>query len=472
MISAHPSLLRRIVIGQLLVVLAFCLLTITNLFWQFYKQDEGNFDHGLTWIAKSAQKILSTEVTDSVQIPQVAKGIDTYLLPNLSFDDAHKAESDSIRRSAIGIVLRVVSREGQELYRTPGYEQLPLDVRQLGLHDIKSNNRKWRAITLKADDQSYAVQVAQTTEIVESGIFDIIKTYIAMPLFAFLPIAAIVTWLVAARGLSPLRELADTIALRSPADLKPLKNIKPYAETEPVVNEINSLLHSLDVTLSRERNFLADAAHELRTPLAVIQAQAHVLRHAADEAQKSVAADELSIGIERAASLIQKLLLTARVSVVDFTPRFVAVDLTALMQERIAAFSALAAKKKIEMELHAHNHCSAKIDRETFLSAVDNVLDNAIRYTPEYGAIKVYVERLEASKVRLRVTDNGSGISSEFYERVFERFYRVAGNEQQGSGLGLAIVKRVIELHGGYVALSAGPGQRGLAVDLTLPLSV
>ncbi len=241
-----------------------------------------------------------------------------------------------------------------------------------------------------------------------------------------------------------------------------------------MVSEINSLLPKLNTTLTREPNFLADAAHELRTPLAVIQAQAHVLRHAASEAEKNVATTELNMGIGRAASLIQKLLLTARVSVEDFVPRFEPVDLTAFVQERIATFSVLAAEKKIEMELQAPSRCVVKIDRETFISAVDNVLDNAIRYTPKEGAIAISITQLAEGRVSLRIADNGTGISHDLYERVFERFYRVAGTEQQGSGcgLGLAIVKRVLALHGGDVALSTGLDQRGLAVNLTMPVNV
>jgi signal transduction histidine kinase len=249
-----------------------------------------------------------------------------------------------------------------------------------------------------------------------------------------------------------------------------LEHVAAYAETEPLVSEINSLLLKLNTTLTRERNFLADAAHELRTPLAVIQAQAHVLRHAATETEKNIATTELSMGIGRAASLIQKLLLTARVSVEDFVPRFESVDLTALVQQRVTTFSVLAAAKKIEMELLAPPRCVVKIDRETFISAVDNVLDNAIRYTPEDGAIAISITQLAEGKVSLRIADNGTGISHELYERVFERFFRIPGSEQLGSGLGLAIVKRVLALHDGNVALSTGLDQRGLAVNLTMPV--
>jgi two-component system, OmpR family, sensor histidine kinase QseC len=259
------------------------------------------------------------------------------------------------------------------------------------------------------------------------------------------------------------------IARRGPNDMKPLGAVSTYAEITPLANEINLLLKKLETTITRERNFLADAAHELRTPLAVIQAQAHVLERAANIDEKNLAVKELNIGTERAASLIQKLLLTARVSVEDFKPRFEPTDLVAFVQVRIAQFSVLAANKGIDMELNAPAHCVALIDRETFASAIDNVLDNAIRYTQPRGAIRVEIILLDNNSVRLRIADNGEGIPSELHERVFERFFRVAGTEQQGSGLGLAIVRRVLSLHRGDVMLSAGLNQRGLSVDLTVP---
>ena len=121
------------------------------------------------------------------------------------------------------------------------------------------------------------------------------------------------------------------------------------------------------------------------------------------------------------------------------------------------------------MELQAPPRSMVKIDRETFVSAVDNVLDNAIRYAPDGGAIVINISPLPDGALVLRIADNGIGIAPELYERVFERFYRVAGTEQQGSGLGLAIVKRVLALHGGTVTLSRGLNRRGLAVSLLLP---
>jgi two-component system, OmpR family, sensor histidine kinase QseC len=167
-----------------------------------------------------------------------------------------------------------------------------------------------------------------------------------------------------------LHELTRVITARHPNDMRPLTVTAAYQETAPLISEINTLLAKLETTLTRERSFLADAAHELRTPLAVIQAQAHVLEHAQDAATAKAAAEELHGGVERAASLVQKLLINARVSVEHFAPRFEQVDLSEFAQERIASLSILARRKAIDIELQAPPHCVAQIDRETFSSAL------------------------------------------------------------------------------------------------------
>jgi signal transduction histidine kinase len=313
------------------------------------------------------------------------------------------------------------------------------------------------------------MQVAETSASAERDLATALLRYLGLPLMVFLPIAGLTTWWASRRGLRPLHDLAALIARRSPQDLQPLEPVASFVETAPLVSEINTLLHKLKATLSRERHFLADAAHELRTPLAVVQAQVHVLQNAGSAAERAACAEELNVGIARAAALIQKLLLTARVSSDDFAPHLEAVDLTAFTQERVALLSALAAQKNIDLELQAQPRVQAHIDRETFASALDNVIDNAIRYTPKGGAIVVAIDSAQAGGVALRVADNGVGITPELRDRVFERFYRINGSEQPGSGLGLSIVKRVLALHGGSVTLSTGLNQTGLAVALVLP---
>jgi signal transduction histidine kinase len=464
----HRSLLQRVILGQFLFLVIFCVTLSANLLWQFGKVDGGEVDKNLLITAK----VLANRLQNNTKTPDQAQQI-------LSFYDAITNDTIAMYKqdnalNTVGVFpvdfgLRVLDKQAQEIYRSKDYPLALLAISEPGSRDVTDQDCGWRILTYRAPDSGLVVQVAQPTRAIYTDLLGNIQKFIVVPLLWFIPLAALVTYFVTIKGLQPLRQLASVIAQRHPSDMRPLANVDSYTETQPLVDEINSLLQKLDTTLQRERNFLADAAHELRTPLAVIQTQVHVLKHADTDAAKNAASDELNIGIERAASLVQKLLLTAKVSVDNFKPRFETVDLTAFVQERVAAFAALAARKHIDIELDAPRSCSIVADRETFISAVDNVLDNAIRYTPDGGQINVCIKPEGPSKICLRVADNGMGIPPELHDRVLERFFRVAGTEQQGSGLGLAIVKRVLALHGGDVAFSLGLNQRGLSVDLTMP---
>jgi signal transduction histidine kinase len=464
------SLLRRLVLGQLMVISVFCVLTSLNMFWQFTRTGGGEVDQSLMRSTAIVFDIFQGEHSSGEQLQQTFRGISKAF----RFANTAQAEQKLAETSANTMLMRVFDASMQEIYRTPFFngsrpDRLVIPVPTLGFADLELNSKRWRAYAARSTDGRFTVQIMQAHELVGMKLGAGIQKYLFLPLLFFLPFAAFVTWWSLSSGLSPLRELTRVIAARHPNDMRPLAITATYQETAPLISEINTLLEKLETTLARERSFLADAAHELRTPLAVIQAQAHVLEHAQSKDAAVAASEELHAGVDRTASLIQKLLLTARVSMEDFAPSFEPVDLSAFAQERIASISILAQKKAIDIELQAPAHCSARIDRETFRSAFDNVLDNAIRYTPPGGAVRVIVAPRQSRQIHVEVADSGIGIAPELRPRVFERFFRVPGTDQQGSGLGLAIVKRVLALHGSEVTLSGGLGQRGLTVAFTLP---
>jgi signal transduction histidine kinase len=462
----NKSMLTRLIASQLLVVALFAMLTAANVVWQFGRDGEGEIDQQMLMTAQG----LLNAVEPLHKEPEVMQ---RSLLVLADFTRSQFTESrrnKNFDATQYQVVMRLLDASGTLLFQSPPDVRLPADSLKPEIRSFDLNQQHWHSRTVRSAQSGLQIQFAETDEGTVSDLVSILLTYVALPTLMFMPFAGLVTWAVSSRGLSPLRSLADMIAHRTPHDLQALGGVEHFDEIAPVVREINALLERLRATLMRERDFLADAAHELRTPLAVVQAQAHVMHHAVDEAQKKQAAHELDAGVGRAAELINKLLVTARLSGDDFSPRLESLDLTALVQERVALLSSLAARKQIEMELKATSRVEVRVDRETFVSAVDNVIDNAIRYTPNGGSIVVEIAKEEDARVSLRVADNGLGIPTELHERVFERFFRVNTSEQLGSGLGLAIVKRVLALHGGKVTLSPGLDQRGLAVALTLPV--
>jgi signal transduction histidine kinase len=462
------SLLRRLVLNQLAVIVAFVALALTNLLWENFKPDEGDYDVALNVFASSMLTQLDPLHQDPAALVRTAASLTAYVVDTtlrLKITQSQSYEN-------MALAFRLTDHTGKQLYVSNSRIQPPWDHIKPGAQDLKDGAVQWRAAQMRSASGALTLQVAETYGALRSDTSSAIWRYIAIPFLAFLPLAVLMTAWASRRGLAPLRELTTVIARRTPNDLQALGPVTGYTETQPLVDEINTLLAKLQATLNRERDFLADAAHELRTPLAVIQAQVHVLNTAASDAERQAAGDELHVGVSRASSLISKLLMTARLSSDDFKPRMEVVDLTAFTQERIAALSSLAAQKSIDMELKAPRHAPVRIERDTFVSALDNVIENAIRYTPAQGQIVIEIDTPTPSEICLRVADNGMGIPPEHHERVFERFFRVQSGEQQGSGLGLAIVKRVLTLHGGRVSLSQGLGQRGLTVAFSMPKSL
>lgn len=277
-------------------------------------------------------------------------------------------------------------------------------------------------------------------------------------------------WLSVRWGLMPLRQLAQRIAQRRAGDLTPLQVDRSYAETAPVVQALNALLQRESQRLDTERNFLADAAHELRTPLAAVSAQAHLLLQEPDPEARRDAATALRQGIERVSHLLVQLLTMARAEARDRTahPESQLLDLAELLRERAALLAPLARSRRIELSLQAPEQLAWQGERAALHSVIDNLLDNAIRYTPPGGCVEASLQSRAHGELCLSVADDGPGIAPAERELVFERFYRVAGSSETGTGLGLAIARRMAESLGGRIEI--GPGLQGRGASFSLLL--
>lgn len=459
------SLMLRVVVGQLVAIFLFGLLISINLLWQFRKDGDGETDRGhLT----DTRAILQSVERGHPNLT-VAEHLDflTQFYTGMLGIFAEQYPTD-ILIPKIGV--RYVDENNKEIYRSVNFPNALVDINRKDTKVLVMNNAKeWRSISYTSPSTRATLQMARTTEPFELELWPYIQRYILTPLMWFLPLSTLVTFLVAKRGLQPLKQMAKEIANRTEHDLSPIIHFYAYTETRPVVDEINSLLRRLKATLNRERSFLADAAHELRTPLAVIQVQADVLANSEKREEKVEAATELDAGIERTAALLKKLLMIAKVDPDSFTPRFQEVELSGFVQDRIASMAPLALRKSIDVEMISEQTRFVDIDAESFTSAIENVLDNAIRYTPNGEKLRICVHGIDPSWVAITISDSGPGIPSAYLSSVFERFFRVPGTEQSGSGLGLAIVSQVMARHEGEVTLSGGLDGKGLSVCLRLP---
>ena len=288
------------------------------------------------------------------------------------------------------------------------------------------------------------------------------------PLAAGLPALALAIWLGVGAGLRPLRDLRGQLARRTASDLAPLDAARAPQEIEPLVAELNRLFGRIDEALARERRLTADAAHELRTPLAVLSTQAQVARRASSDAARNEALDAIVAGAERAARLAEPMLTLARHESGQGSGALQRTDLRELVRAVIAEAAPRAVAKRLDIALEDGPPVALECHAALLAVLARNLVDNAVRYTPAGGRVRVAVID-DHRAARLEVNDNGPGVPPQELARLGERFHRLAAPGETGSGLGLSIVLRIAELHRGRVRFASGLGDAGLAVSVELP---
>lgn len=278
-------------------------------------------------------------------------------------------------------------------------------------------------------------------------------------LLAF-PLVLLPLWIAVRRGMRPLQQLAQTVAARDASDLSPLGLQPRHDELRTLAAAFDALLARLRQQRDRERAFVQDAAHELRTPMAVVAAQAHLLAHANDTTERQQAAAALDAALRRAAHLSRQLLTLATLDEARHgAPE--PIDLSGLVEQSLAQLAPEALARGLELSLDAPPTLPVHIDRTAFESVLINLVDNALRYVPSGGHVAVTLCK-QGGTVSLTVADDGPGIPQADRGAVFERFWRgAAGAQSAGTGLGLAIVKRAATRLGGSVRLTDGLAGRG-----------
>ncbi|MYM25422.1 two-component sensor histidine kinase [Duganella sp. FT135W] len=271
-----------------------------------------------------------------------------------------------------------------------------------------------------------------------------------------LPLLLLPAWLIVGIGLQPLRSIAEQIESRAVSDLTALPDSQ-YRELSPLVDAINRLMMRLSQRIEREHEFLTDAAHELKTPLAAIQINAHLLlsRSVADNPARSAEAGQgLRDGVARATHMVHQLLAFERARAEPSAEPLPLTELSAFVRSRLALAVPLAMQRGIEIEFQAEGECRMAVHVESMAALLDNLISNAVKYSPEHGRIVVGLA-VAGEGCQLTISDQGPGIAQALQQKVFERFYRVPGQEQSGSGLGLAIAERAAERNQGSIALSS-----------------
>jgi len=274
------------------------------------------------------------------------------------------------------------------------------------------------------------------------------------------------------RGLKPFDRAAADIATRSATSLEPIAEADMPLEIHPLIRSINGLMQRLDDAFGVQRRFVADAAHELRSPVTALRLQLQLLERANGDVARAHAVADLKAGIERSQRLIEQLLSLSRVEPDAPTQPLEPLDLGELVRDAVGRCSVVADDLGVDLGAEAPDTLTVHADRQQLELLLDNLIGNAIKYSGHGGTVDVRAARVDGQPA-LQVIDDGPGIAPEERARVFDRFHRGENAQrdarQTGSGLGLAIVKAIAQRHGAEVALHDGPAGNGLEVRVVFP---
>jgi two-component system sensor histidine kinase TctE len=303
---------------------------------------------------------------------------------------------------------------------------------------------------VQLDSGSVVVQAAETL-VKRSALARDIAIDVILPQLALILIAGVLVWVGVARGLAPLQQLQHAIARRSHVDLSPVSVAKVPGEVDPLLQAINDLMARLEEVLTLQNRFIADAAHQLRTPVAGLKAHIELALREEDPAHARQSLAHLYTAVERISRLVSQLLSLARNEPTVKTVALAPLDLRKLAFDVTMEWVPEAYKKKIDLGFESSlEHLQVEGDPSRLTELMNNLLDNAIRYSHSGGRVTV---RVNDAPPRVSVSDDGPTIPLAERERVFERFHRLLGSHVGGSGLGLAIVREIAALHDAQVTL-------------------
>lgn len=364
---------------------------------------------------------------------------------------------------------QVWTNDNKMLLQSKSAPEVSLNTETSGFQDLNINNQKWRVFsTYNKDAEIKTILGEQYATRNELG-RKITKDDLLIMLLTF-PLTGLLIWIIISKGLQSLQTVAQEVSNRAPTHLEPV-NLKDVPdEIKPLVDELNHLFFRLQQGFEREKRFAADAAHELRTPLAAIKTQAQVALNTENINEKNIALHKLIVSVNRSTHVVQQLLTMSRLvpEAMDASTKD-DVNLVMITRETLAMLAPSAIEKSIEIEFEPQGLPMIKGNATAIGILVRNLVDNAIRYSRENDRVMVKIYK-DNRHIILNVTDTGPGIPPELKERVFERFFRVIGSQSSGSGLGLGIVKQICDLHNASIIMESNEKSKGLSVKVLFPI--
>lgn len=444
-------------IGALVVTAVLVSLLTYRLAWSAFNRVR---DYGLQQIAYSVVRHGVRPSGDQAQAPLPPPEADVAPVQPSGPPDEATGEPAGAVDDLGQFVSQIWGADGRLLYSSLADGGPPLQPPGPGM--VGWNGEEWRTYTVI--DRQQTVQVAVTAADRAASFAELVPWLLA-PLGLLVVLLSLLIHTAVERALAPLNEWGRDLRRRRETELHPVPDESLPDELAPLVEALNGLLARVDGLLRGQRAFVADVAHELNTPLAAVKLQAQLARRSSD-AQRSAALDELDRGIERAAHLVAQLLQIARLEPGVRAHRPQPLRLDRLAATTVAAFSARADDRRMDLGLAPSDDCWVQADPDDLRVLLDNLVDNALRHTPEEGRIDVQVRR-DGPVAWLSVSDNGPGIAEADRARALQRFVRLAPARTSGSGLGLAIVAQIVAIHHGELHMDEREGG-GLRVRVGL----
>ena len=384
-------------------------------------------------------------------------------------DEIDLDEGEGESRYSTVVAFQVWQRGERLVLRSTNAPAERLSRGEKGFSDATHAGTHWRVFSAWDGERELLVQVAEdhaTRDRIARGI----ALNALLPLIVALPLLGLFIWWVVGRGMRPLHQLGEELARRGPQDLDRILARDMPAEVAPLVERLDQLFARIKDSLESERRFTSHAAHELRTPIAAIRAQAEVARATADPALRTTALRHVIEACDRAGRLMDQLLLLARADEADVESSRVRCDLRLVAERLLAELAPAAMRETITLALEAQAPMVVSGDAALLEAVLRNLVDNAIRHGGSGTDVSVALTA-DARGVVVAVEDSGPGVADTDMERLGQRFHRAADARAGGSGLGLSIVARIVALHHGTVRYTRGARGRGLRVEIHLPVA-
>ncbi len=374
--------------------------------------------------------------------------------------------NDPAPPEAFDFFVQVWTHDGLRVFQSGSNASLPQRA-VLGFSNLQIDGRPYRVYSMNSRTQ--VIQVAQDMQ-PRQDMARSLAWRTVLPIVWIAPLLMLVAWAVVSGSLAPVARVRRQVAARRADELAEVDEEDLPDEIRPLVRELNLLFGRVRQAFDAQKHFVAEAAHELRSPLAALRLQVQGLQRARDDQTRELAVERLLTGIDRATRLVEQLLLLARQQAQEvMAPPQTSVALGRLVAQVVADAAPQAAAKRIDLGVGEVDATPVRGDAEALRILLANLVDNAVKYTPDGGTVDV-TGRREGHELVLSVEDSGPGIAEGDRTRVLDRFYRVPGSATTGSGLGLAIASAIAQLHGSALVLDASPRLGGLRVELRLAL--